>query len=71
MPTTLPPYSMRLFWSERDDAFMAVCSELHDLSAFGATQEEAARQLRDAIALAVEVMEEDGDPLPPPITTAQ
>jgi predicted HicB family RNase H-like nuclease len=69
MLTNLPAYSMRLFWSERDNAFIAVCPELHDLSAFGATQEEAARQLREAIALAVEVMEEDGDPLPPPRTT--
>jgi predicted RNase H-like HicB family nuclease len=60
----LPAYSMRVFWSAEDDAFIAVCPELYGISAFGASPEEAAKELRQAITLTVDVMVEDGDPLP-------
>ncbi len=60
----LAAYSMRIFWSAEDDAFIAACPELHGISAFGASPEEAAKELRQAITLAAEVMVEDGDPLP-------
>src|ERR1700741_260631 len=66
--TKVPAYSMRVFWSVEDDAFIAVCPELHGISAFGANQEDAARELREAIALAVEVMVEDGEQLPAPVS---
>jgi predicted RNase H-like HicB family nuclease len=59
-----PAYSMRVFWSAEDDAFIAACPELHGISAFGASPEEAANELRHAITLAVDVMVEDGEPLP-------
>jgi predicted RNase H-like HicB family nuclease len=62
--TKLPAYSMRVFWSAEDDAFIAACPELHGISAFGVSPEEAAKELRQAITLAVDVMVEDGDPLP-------
>ena len=62
----LPAYSMRVFWSAEDDAFIAVCPELHGISAFGATPGDAAEELRQAMTLAVEVMVEDGERLPEP-----
>jgi predicted RNase H-like HicB family nuclease len=60
----LPEYSMRVTWSAEDDAFIAVCPELHGISAFGSSPEDAAKELSVAIALAIEVMVEDGDRLP-------
>jgi predicted RNase H-like HicB family nuclease len=66
MLTNPPAYSMRVFWSETDRAFIAVCPELNELSAFGETYEEAVRELRTAIGLAVEVLKEDGKPVPAP-----
>jgi hypothetical protein len=40
-----PAYSMSVFWSAEDDAFIAACPELHGISAFGANPEEAAKEL--------------------------
>jgi predicted RNase H-like HicB family nuclease len=60
----VPEYSMRVVWSAEDDAFIAVCPELHGISAFGASYEDAVRELREVIALAVGVMLEDGEALP-------
>ena len=64
--TTAPAYSMRVFWSAEDEAFIAVCPELSDLSAFGETQETAVHELRIAIQLAVRSMVEDDEPIPAP-----
>jgi predicted HicB family RNase H-like nuclease len=60
-------YSMRLFWSNEDQSFIAVCPELGELSAFGATAEEAVHELQTAVALALEVYEEDGEAIPLPV----
>ncbi|MBU1699808.1 MAG: type II toxin-antitoxin system HicB family antitoxin [Candidatus Eisenbacteria bacterium] len=60
-------YSMRIFWSEPDAMFVAVCPEFETLSALGATQEEASRELRVAIDLAIEIYQEDGKRLPKPM----
>ncbi len=59
-------YSMRVFWSESDGAFIAVCPEFGDLSAFGATQQEAVSELQVALDLAKQAYAEDGRPLPAP-----
>lgn len=64
MLTNLPAYSMRVFWSESDQVYIAVCPEFQGLSAFGPTYEDAVRELRSALSLAAEVLEEDGDSLP-------
>jgi predicted RNase H-like HicB family nuclease len=64
MVSTPPAYSMRVFWSEEDAAFVAVCPELRTVSAFGGTYEEAVKELRAAIQGAVEVYQSEGWPLP-------
>lgn len=61
-----PAYSMRVFWSAEDEAFIAVCPELGDLSAFGKTHETAVHELRIAIKLAVQSLVEEGEPIPAP-----
>jgi len=62
-----PPYSMHMFWSKEDDAYIAVSPEFEGLSAFGGTAEEAAAELNVAIDATIEVLEADGDPLPAPL----
>jgi predicted RNase H-like HicB family nuclease len=59
-------YSMRVAWSKADDMFVATCPELGDLSALGATQQKAAAELAEAIALAIEAYGDEGKPAPEP-----
>jgi len=59
-------YSVRIEWSDEDDAFVAVCPELENLPSFGDSPEEAIRNLREAIGLVTEVMIEDRTELPAP-----
>lgn len=64
MVTNRSLHSMRVFWSVEDEAFIAVCPELGELSAFGPTADEAVRELQVAIELAIQVLEEDGESIP-------
>lgn len=43
-------YPTHVFWSDEDEGFIALCSDLPGCSAFGETQEEALAELQDAIA---------------------
>lgn len=61
-----PRYSVRIFWSDADGGYVATCPELRDLSAFGETEAEALREIREAIQLAVETYREEGWDLPGP-----
>jgi antitoxin HicB len=61
-----PAYSMRVYWSNEDTAFVAVCPELPTLLAFGDTYQEAVNELQDAIAGALEIYSENGWALPEP-----
>jgi predicted RNase H-like HicB family nuclease len=63
----LPAYSMRVFWSEEDGGFIAVCPELKRVSAFGQNYKEAVEELLVAIAGAVEMYAREGWPLPEPL----
>jgi predicted RNase H-like HicB family nuclease len=67
MPKKTPTYSMRVFWSEEDGGFIAVCPELKRVSAFGETYSDAIEELQVAIAGAVEMYAREGWPLPEPM----
>jgi predicted RNase H-like HicB family nuclease len=60
-------FSRRIFWSVEDDAFVAVCPEIDELSAVGSTAADASAQLDTALAAAVAALEADGQPLPEPL----
>lgn len=62
-------YSMRVTWSDEDDAFVATCPEFGDLSALGASAAEAASELDQVISLAIEAFEEEERELPEPAGT--
>lgn len=43
-------YPLEIFWSDEDQGFIAEVPDLPGCSAFGATEDEAAREARDAVA---------------------
>ena len=59
-------YELQFFWSEEDEAFVAVCREFPGLSAFGETREEAVREAQIALDLMIETYREKGMSLPEP-----
>lgn len=60
----MPNYSMRIVWHEDDQVYVATCPELGNLAAHGASCDEAAASLKEAVGLAVENYKEEGWPLP-------
>jgi antitoxin HicB len=59
-------YSVFVQWSDRDGEFVATCPELEGLTGMGGSADEAIAVLREAIAMAVEVYEEEGRTIPEP-----
>lgn len=59
-------YTITIFWSEEDEAYIAVVEELQGCSAWGETYEDALREVRVAMRLWVEVAREKGFPVPEP-----
>jgi predicted RNase H-like HicB family nuclease len=60
-------YSYRAEWSAEDAEYIATSAEFPGATAFGATPDEAIRELQAAIEGIIEVMVEDGQPVPEPI----
>ncbi len=59
-------YEMILYWSNEDQVFIAEVPELPGCMAHGNTQEEALRNINDAMALWVDTAREVGNPVPAP-----
>lgn len=57
-------YSARLDWSDEDAAYIATSPEFPGLSGIDEDPNAALAELRDAIEMAIEVLEEDGELLP-------
>ena len=65
----MPHYSYSVFWSEKDEAYIAIVQGVHELrriSAWGDTPEEALRELSVALEGVRESYEADGLPMPEP-----
>ena len=60
-------FSRRIFWSVEDEAFVAVCPEIHGMSALGPTPADASAQLDTALDAAVAALEAGGHPVPEPL----
>ncbi len=63
-------YPAHVFWSDEDQAFIAIAPDLPGCSAVGDTQEEALRELQIAIDGTIEAHLAVGNPVPPPSTPA-
>lgn len=59
-------YSAAVKWSDEDNGFIATVPELHGLSAFGETQEEAIKELQVVSEIFLESLKSSGEVLPPP-----
>jgi predicted RNase H-like HicB family nuclease len=59
-------YPANVFWSEEDEGFIAVASDLPGCSAFGETQHEALTELQSAIVAWIEAARAAGNPIPDP-----
>jgi predicted RNase H-like HicB family nuclease len=60
-------YSISLMWSDEDDCYIATIPELPELSSHGETAEEALEQAKIAAEGYVDILAEDGDPIPEPL----
>jgi predicted RNase H-like HicB family nuclease len=65
-----PGYSQHVAWSAEDEMYVATCPELEGLSALAESEEAAVRELKTAMALVIEDMLAQGEPLPAPYTHA-
>jgi len=61
-------YPVVVFWSNEDDAYIADVPDIRSCSAWGATPEEALRQVREALEDILADAHERGIALPSPTT---
>ncbi|MCF8303338.1 MAG: type II toxin-antitoxin system HicB family antitoxin [Bacteroidales bacterium] len=59
-------YEIIIYWSKKDQAFIAEIPELAGCSAHGHTHEEALKNAKEAIELWIETAKEFNDPIPEP-----
>ena len=64
MTGEIPPYSARLFWSDEDDCYVAVCPEFEGLSGLGGSREEAVGELSTVIKMVAATLSEENESLP-------
>jgi len=62
----LETFSIRIIWSDEDGGYIATSPEFEDISAFGATPQEAAAQLESVVRIAIDTYRDSGWPLPEP-----
>ena len=61
-------YPSQIFWSDEDQGFIAIAQDLPGCCACGEKQEEAIRELQDAIKAWVAAAAAVGNPMPAPST---
>lgn len=59
-------YSYRVFWSESDGAYVAVCPDSPRFSGIRETPENALSELHEVMEEAVDIYDQEGWPLPTP-----
>jgi predicted RNase H-like HicB family nuclease len=64
-------YPAHVFWSDEDEAYIAVATDLPGCSAIGNTQADALSELQDAIAAWIEAQRAVGNPIPAPSSPAR
>jgi Uncharacterized conserved protein len=59
-------YSINIYWSDRDQAYLANVPELPGCHTHGNTYEEALKNALEVIELWIDAAKKDGIPVPPP-----
>ncbi len=68
----MKPYMLRVHLEQEDDGrWSAVVPTLPGCATWGDTKEEALSSVREAAQLYLDVMMEDGEPLPPSVTAIE
>jgi predicted HicB family RNase H-like nuclease len=62
-------YTYRVIWWEEDAEYVGLCAEFPLLSHLDDTPEKAFAGIREVVAFAVELLQEDGEPVPEPLST--
>ena len=60
-------YEIIIFWSDEDQAFVADVPQFPGCMAHGSSQEEALKNVNEAVQLWIETAKEFGDPVPEPV----
>ncbi len=68
METVIDKYAIQTAWSPEDEAYIAIAVEFAGCLADGKTREEAIANLRVIIGEWLEVANEEGRPIPEPMT---
>lgn len=66
-PMEEPRYHINLFWSQRDESWVADVPDLKSCSAFGDTSAEALAEVEVAMSLWLETARENGYAMPKPL----
>jgi predicted RNase H-like HicB family nuclease len=61
-------YEIDIFWSNKDEAYVAVVPDLPCLSAHGLSFGEALEEIQVAMCFHLEVLEQRSEPIPEPRT---
>ena len=61
-------YAYRVIWSEEDEMYVGLCAEFGALSHLDDTPEKAFAGIREVVAHAVDLLREDGAPVPEPLS---
>ncbi len=69
MPELIDRYTYRVFWSDEDEEYVALCAEFGLLSHLDDTPEKALTGIREVVAHAVQLNREEGIPVPEPLST--
>ncbi len=59
-------YEIIIYWSNEDQIFIAEVPELPGCMAHGDTQEDALKNIQEAMQLWIDTAKEFGDPIPEP-----
>ena len=62
-------YTYRVIWWEEDQEYVGLCAEFPLLSHLDETPEKAFAGIRDLIAFCVKDLQEEGEPVPEPLST--
>jgi len=63
---TIPNYPVRVFWSDEDDSWIATCAAFPYVASFGASREQAMRDIAPLLDEAVLTYAHEGWSLPEP-----
>jgi predicted HicB family RNase H-like nuclease len=62
--TRIPNYSYQAAWSEEDSGYIATCTELPTLSAYGESAAQAIVELQEAVTGALDILDQQGAAIP-------